>query len=293
MRFQTVLAPIDFSDGSEAEAEQASSIARHLDAQLLLQHVIRPYAGPASARTEAAEAFSPEFSSEIECRAREALKALAARVASGVKTRCVVSTGDPVAQIEELSEQAQANLVVMPTAGRGRLRRHLLGSVTTHVLHDLSAPVFTGVHLARFHAKSRLSFRRIACKLSLDKDDDHTLSWAQNFARLFKAELQLVTVLPFLDGWAAVPCLPQHLRDDALAKAGAQLGEMAAARGISTRSAAIGGAVDEVLPAHLESNGIDLVITSRRRQRDVPSLYELQRDLIDLICSSPRPTISV
>jgi hypothetical protein len=50
-----------------------------------------------------------------------------------------------------------ADLIMMPTYGMGSFRRHLIGSVTAKVLHDVACPVWTAAHVETQRAPSRVA----------------------------------------------------------------------------------------------------------------------------------------
>lgn len=293
MKLNKILVPIDFSSRTEAEVEHAVNIAAHLGGELVFLHVMPIFAGPEPVDQQAAEAYKHNFSADIEAGIKSALASLAQRVARGAEVECVISTGDPAACIEEVAARVNAGLIVMPTAGRGRFRRRLLGSATTKVLHDLSVPVFTGVHVQEIAPAARHPYLRIACKLDPAGGDERVLNWAKEFAAGYDAEFYLVSVLPFLDGLGAAPSLPEHMRPEALAKARDQLLTRASTAGVRAKAEAIGGPIEQVLPPYLKHHHIDLLITGRRREQHVVGILGLHRDLIDTVCCTPCPTISV
>ncbi len=290
---KTILVPVDFSERTEAEAEHAVNIAKHFGARLIFLHVLPIFPGPTPIDLEAAIAYSHDFSADIRAGIEGALVSLAQRVAPGMEVECIVDSGAPTEKIEEAAKAAGAELIVMPTAGRGRFRRHLLGSVTTKVLHDIPVPIFTGVHVQDVDPYAQHPYRRIACKLELDAGDEAILDWARDFAAAYEAELTVLTVLPFLDGPGAAPALPKHLREEALAAAQERLGQVAAAEGAIAHAAAIGGPVDKVLPEFLRARQMDLLVTGRTRSQEVIGVMGWRRDLIDTVRSTPCPTISV
>lgn len=290
---KTILALVDFSERTEAEAEHAANIAKHFGARLVFQHVLPVYPGPPPTDPEAAEAYSHDFSADIRTGIEGALASLAERVASGLEAECIVDSGAPSEKIEETAKSTAADLIVMPTSGRGRFRRHLLGSVTTQVLHDIPVPIFTGVHVRDVDPYAQHPYRRIACKVNLDEGDKAVLDWARDFAAAYEAELTVVTVLPFLDGLGAAPALPKPLREQALADARERLTQLSAAEKAIADTAAVGGAVEEVLPELLRSRQIDLLITGRKRSQEVIGVMGWRHDLIDTVRSTPCPTISV
>ena len=58
---------------------------------------------------------------------------------AGVESR--VESGDPAGRICEVAREAGVDVVVVGSRGHGFLRRALMGSISTHVLHHAPCPV--------------------------------------------------------------------------------------------------------------------------------------------------------
>lgn len=137
---RTILAPIDFSEGTAAVVQTAIQLAEAFGASLHLLHVAPPdpdfvgyQAGPHSVRDQIAHSYREEHRMlqewEARCRVR------------GVETTALLIQGATVEKI--LQEQARlgAEWVVMGSRGHGALRRFLMGSVTEGVLKNAPCPL--------------------------------------------------------------------------------------------------------------------------------------------------------
>ena len=180
----------------------------------------------------------------------------------------------------------------MSTSGRGRFRRHLLGSVATQVLHDLACQVYTGVHRQEVDPTGRRLYKQIACRVE-HEGNEAILRWANDFAAAYDGELHVVRVLPFLDSAGAVASLPERLRGDAIAHTREQIEQQFGHEGVRAKVSVLGGATEDVLPPFLKANEIDLLVTGRNRQQDVLGTWGLHRDVIDTLGCTPCPTILV
>src|ERR1019366_10739871 len=78
------------------------------------------------------------------------------------------------------------------THGLGYFRRHLLGSVTAKVLHDLRCPFWTSVHAEVAPELGNIHCRRILCAVDLGENSRSVLDWAAWLAREFDAKLGIV-----------------------------------------------------------------------------------------------------
>jgi nucleotide-binding universal stress UspA family protein len=136
-----ILHPTDFSDCAFNAEEHAVRLARSLDAELLLLHVVveAPLYGENPFGTVDPVAF-------YDARRAWATKTLAARAenirqGTGVTVSSLVCTGAPAVEIVAAARREGVDLVVLGTHGRGRLDRLLVGSVADRVIRTAPCPV--------------------------------------------------------------------------------------------------------------------------------------------------------
>jgi nucleotide-binding universal stress UspA family protein len=103
-----------------------------------------------------------------------------------------VEPGEAGSVIHELVQRQGTDLVTIATHGHGPLRRLLLGSVTTKVLHDVSAAVWTGSGPALENHHPGLPHRSIVCALDETDEAEAVLKAADIFARSYGAQLFLL-----------------------------------------------------------------------------------------------------
>ena len=119
----------DFSENSERALKYAISATAEYDAELTLLHVLE--GAPSLAKTEEAMAVAAErLDKLIPPDGRKTLK---------IKT--AVRIGKTYAQISQLAEEAQIDLVTMGVRGRGALDVAVFGSTTYRVMQLGSCPV--------------------------------------------------------------------------------------------------------------------------------------------------------
>jgi len=195
-----ILVPVDFSERSLAAAKQAAALAKRFGSQLTVAHVIDrfPYEG-----TEL-ELFYGEngeviSAKELDTRFRDKLHKFTTGVAGDLKIQEVLLKGDPAKEIADFAEEQAMNMVVIPTHGRGRFRQFLLGSVTAKVLHDVTCPVFTGVHTDAAPFAATPAYRRIGCAVDLARESTEVMRWARDFALTWGAELFVIHATPFAE----------------------------------------------------------------------------------------------
>jgi nucleotide-binding universal stress UspA family protein len=203
-RINRILVPIDFSENSVVAARQASELARRFHSAVTLFHadeylVVPPLAGTLGIGMATGEV---ERSLHVE-RQQEQLDHFAAEEFSGIPTNRKVCWGDAAKLIVERAKAEPSDLIVMPTRGRGVLRRLLLGSVTAKVLHDADCPVWTGAHLADAPATPLADLRHVMCGVNFGAESLAAIQWAADIACAFGADLTVVHVA--IDPPASLP----------------------------------------------------------------------------------------
>jgi nucleotide-binding universal stress UspA family protein len=139
IHFKRVLIATDFSDISRNALRYASAIARNHGARLYVAHVVSSVgyrmAGP-DAEVQAAELAARD------------LKELWGKLAGddqspGVELALIVRRGEVCAQLEDLIQKENIDLVVVGTHGRAGFSKVVLGSVAEEVFRKVSCPVLT------------------------------------------------------------------------------------------------------------------------------------------------------
>jgi nucleotide-binding universal stress UspA family protein len=291
-KLNTILAPVDFSNRSAVELDHAVDIAARFGAKLVVLHVIPTFGSPNTTDPAATEAYSHEFSADIENGIRRALQSLVERVAPDFEAEPVVSKGNPAEIIEEVAADRNADLIVMPTTGQGRFRSDVLGSVTAKVLEDVSIPVLTGVHVEDVSALETHAFKRIACLIHPEEGYERIPRWASGFAAAYEANLIAVAILAFRDGPGATASTPEPLREEAMEDARQLVEDMLQEQDVRADVVVLGGKIEEVLPSYLEEARIDLLVMGRRPSQKVLGLFGM-RDIGNILQSVPCPTISI
>ena len=293
LRLKTILVPVDFSQRTEAEAIHAADIAKRFESRLILAHVIPRFEdGYKPEDPEALEAYSHEFSAEVERGVQKALQSLAGRVGNGAEVECVVLSGDPKEEIEKLVTAHQTDLIVIPTTGRGRVERQLLGSMTASLLHDLKCPLLTGAHFPEVERGETL-YKNIACNVMHGEYGVEQLLWARDFAAPYDASLHVLCVLPFLDDVGAVASVPPPMRDKVMADTKEQLHSLIEREGVKADVTVLGGPFDQLLAPFVQAQQVDLLVSGRQRQQDRVGVFGLHTDMLDTANCSPCPIVLV
>jgi nucleotide-binding universal stress UspA family protein len=160
--YDTILYPVDGSDGAAAARDHVEDLARTYDATV---HVLFVAQNPAlhglagdvdtpdapgmggepegsTTGMRGSGTGSAELQSEVEARGQAVVDEVADAL-EGVETRTAVLAGAPHEAILDYADDHGVDIVVMGTHGRTGLDRYLLGSVTEKVVRLSDVPVLT------------------------------------------------------------------------------------------------------------------------------------------------------
>ena len=148
MAQKTILFPTDFSTASDAALVHAESLARQMNARLLIVHVEEPplaYGG--------GELYYglPEPSSERILKMLEDVKPSDPSVPYTHR----LTMGDPAGEVVRIAEDEGAEMIIIGTHGRTGMTRLLMGSVAEAIVRRAPCPV--------------LVYREVAAKLAKKK----------------------------------------------------------------------------------------------------------------------------
>lgn len=249
IKFKRILFPIEFTPECQIAARHVAHYARHFDSEVILLHVevfpIDPYV------------WEPQTD-----RLTRMLDQFLVDELRGLKVARHVAIGDPAQEIVRYANDEKADLIMMPTHGRGPFRRFVLGSVTAKVLHDTPCAVWTSAHLdiERIPVPSNLT--SVLCAVDLDDTGSHTLRYAGDFARLIGATLTVAHAVP------AVQTRPEaymdtELQEDLIKAARKRLAEMQAAAGTEAVVCVGAGDIARFVSHAAQAHKAGLVIIGR------------------------------
>lgn len=133
-----ILVPVDGSAGSDKAVQVAISLTVDKEDQLILLNVQPSYSTPNVKRffsQEQIHSFQEESSKEVFEHTLDLISDMELNVSS------VVRNGDAGNEICEQAKEIGVDFIVMGYRGLGTVKRAILGSVATHVLHEADCPV--------------------------------------------------------------------------------------------------------------------------------------------------------
>lgn len=139
-----LLVPTDFSEPAEYALSFACDIAKKVDGELVLLHIVEyPSTYIYAAQTET-EAMKDESMKRILEKAKEQLdKVISAQDFDRITLKHLQKIGNPFKRISSVIAEEQADMVIMGTGGISGLEDMLVGSNTEKVVRFASCPVIS------------------------------------------------------------------------------------------------------------------------------------------------------
>ena len=137
--FKKILVPLDGSALAERAIEQVEKMAQGSSAEVLLLKVVPTPLGkaPEAGQMEESKAFAESVNQSTSY-----LEKIAARLdAISIKSRILIPSGEPYAEILAAAHKEDVDCIVMSTHGGTALARVLLGSTAEKVVYTTKRPV--------------------------------------------------------------------------------------------------------------------------------------------------------
>jgi nucleotide-binding universal stress UspA family protein len=154
--FKKILVALDTSDHSKRIFEEAIALAKGIDAQVMLLHVLTPFEeGYPTPAFPGADGVYPilhqealdNYMSQLEAYEQQGMAFLQVLTKeasdAGVQAEFSQNVGNPGKVICAIARSWDADLIIMGRRGRVGLSEFLLGSVSNHVTHHAPCSVLT------------------------------------------------------------------------------------------------------------------------------------------------------
>ncbi len=283
--FKKILFPVDYSDHCRSIVPYVQEMAGHFSAQLTLVHA---YGVGALPYTELA-VMDPNWPEEVRRREEQRLREFVTETFPGQHVDSILEEGEPGRAIDKVVQHQGTDLVMMPTHGRGPVRRLLLGSVTAKVLHDVSAAVWTGAGRMVDRRPHDISYKSILCAVDLSDETEAVVRAAAALAASYHARLSLVHVVELPPPNVDVDFTP--FRKDLIDAANERLGELKKKLGIDAPHTTIDGMTADGVCQEAVQKEADLVVVGRGRAQG--ALSRIWSRLYAIVRESPCPVLSI
>ena len=283
--FKRILFPVDYSDHCRSIVPYIQEMVGHFSAQLTLLHA---YGVGALPYTELA-VVDPNWPEEVRRREEQRLREFVTETFPGQHVDSIPEEGEPGRAIDKVVQHQGTDLVMMPTHGRGPVRRLLLGSVTAKVLHDVSAAVWTGAGRMVDSRLHRNSYNSILCAVDLSDETEAVVRAAAALAASYQARLSLVHVVELPPPNIDVDFTP--FRKDLIDAANDRLRELKNKLGIDAPHTSIDGMTADGVCQEAVQKEADLIVVGRGRAQG--ALSRIWSRLYAIVRESPCPVLSI
>ncbi len=192
--FKKVLVPVDYSEAGDAIVPYVKDTLNHFSGELTLVHAY----GPEALGYIDLPVTNPDIADETAANQAEILREYAQKTYPGRHVECFTQLGEAGTVIEHSVELYGADVVMMPTHGRGPLRRMLLGSVAAKILHDISTPVWTGVGQSMDDAETHtphVPYKSVLCAVDGSEETAAVIVAGHAIAKAYDAKLTVLHVV--------------------------------------------------------------------------------------------------
>lgn len=160
--FRKIIFPVDYSAPCEAIVPHVKEMVQRFSADLTLVHA---YGAEALAYSELS-ITDPELADDARAHEERRLHEFALEAFPGQHVESFAEVGEAGSLTHKVVQHQGTDLVMLPTHGRGPIRRFLLGSVTAKVLHDVSGAVWTGTGATLADHAPRIPYKSVLCALN-------------------------------------------------------------------------------------------------------------------------------
>jgi nucleotide-binding universal stress UspA family protein len=285
--FRNILFPTDFSKSSEAAISHVVGLAKSANAKVCLLSVVpslEDWHGPledyfGQPTGSALVRLKAELKT-MEMGRLKRLESVQKQHFGALESEISVRSGAVAESIIEYADEIKAELIMVPTRGLGVMRRFLIGSVASKILHDATCAVWTTPHpreLESFqayrHILVAIDYRRLPAA--------ELLSAAVPYAEYFHAQLSVVSVLPYCS---------EQAQPNKREMTEALKNQFAAAR-MKASVHLLEGNPGETVREIAEMEDADLIITGRGHLEEF--MGHLRTHLYEIIWYAPCPVITL
>jgi nucleotide-binding universal stress UspA family protein len=282
--FHKVVFPVDYSDGCAATVPYVKEIVGRFDTGLTLVHAYGWEAMPTSEIVIGDPGLLERIQTAEQSQMDKFVEFFRPR-----HVDTVVQSGDPAAVIHDVIRHRQADLVMLPTHGRGPVRRILLGSIAAKVLHDTSTPVWTATPEALASPRQTYTSVLCACDLQNEAEAGVVLKAASWVACTYGARLTIVHILGLVP--TSIEIDYAALRSALQESADSQLTQLKETVGVEAPHRIAAGPISTSIRDEAVLAKADLIVTGRGHNLGVVSrawshLYQIVRE-------APCPVLSI
>jgi nucleotide-binding universal stress UspA family protein len=279
--FRKILFPVDYSDACESVVPYVKDTVERFSADLTLVHAY----GPGALGYLDLPIDAPELALKMRSAEETRLRDFALRSFPPDRLECVIEMGEPGTVIQDTVKKRGADLVMMPTHGSGPLRRLLLGSVTTKVLHDVSAAVWTAAPASL----SGLPYQSVVAAVDATEEAAPVLVAGAALAKTYKTGLRIIHVVDLPRSTFDIDFAP-YLKEVKEA-AEFRLRELKTSLGIEAPHSLVEGNIPDGIRRLAAEANAGILVTGRGHAQG--ALSRMWSHLYAIVREAPCPVLSI
>lgn len=185
-KIKKILIPFDFSETAALSLDQAINMAKTVDAEIVLLHIVETSTFPSTI----SHAFSG-FEKKIEEASNEKMQELADKIQNenGISVHVITEVGKIYKKIASTAKQSHIDLIMMGTHGASG-SSYALGSNTTRVVQEAPCPVMS----FQAHA-NKIGIHKIILPIDDSHESRQKVPFAAELAIYHKAQVQIVGLM--------------------------------------------------------------------------------------------------
>ncbi len=287
LNIKKILLPVDYPNASLHVIHEAAAFARHFHSEIVMLHVLTAQRHLAGVPESGAELARWDLLAEIIRRAEDNLDQSLRTELDGLAIQCVIVRGTAAKVIVQLSQEEEADLIMMPSNGP-TFFQFLAGSATAQLQRGTGCPVWIDAGAENLPAKE-FAIRSVLCAVEFSANDRKSVPWAAQIAAEFDARLTLAHVTPGVERWGPGGIDENPRWKEALVSdASQQIAELQNAMGIKADVFIGSGNVPALLNQAAKQTHADLLVTGC-----YPYGGRLRTHGYSIICAVPIPVLNV
>lgn len=180
-----ILIPTDFSDTANLALEHAVKMARLLDSEIILLHVVSTFAFRVNLpEVDVDESQNTRLSGAIGAKLNRIAEEI--RANAGVKITTIVTAGRIREEVVRIADEMDADIIILGTHGVSGLREFFMGSNAFRIVSEAGCPV-----LSVQDSGQSVGFHEIVVPIDNSFHSREKLGLAVKIARLYDAQLHI------------------------------------------------------------------------------------------------------
>jgi nucleotide-binding universal stress UspA family protein len=183
--FKKILIPTDFSETANLALEHAVFMAKLLDAEITLLHVVSTFAFRVNLpEADVDESQNAKLSGAIGSRLNQIATEI--REKSGVNVKTMVTSGRIREEVVRIADEIDADVIILGTHGVTGLKEFFMGSNAFRIVSEAACPV-----LSVQSSASRIGFQNIVVPIDNSFHSREKLGLAVRIAKTYNAQLHI------------------------------------------------------------------------------------------------------